>query len=102
MLIYGKGPSILTKEEQTSDALDYQNISEPRADCLDAIKTGRRPVCDIEEAHRSTNMSLQGMLSYKIRRSIRWGGERELTVSGPEANNLLRGEHRKPWVYPGA
>jgi predicted dehydrogenase len=79
---------------------DQQNILELWANFLDAIKTGKRPVSDIEEIHRSTNMSLLGMLSYKLGRSVKWDGEKEVIVGDAEANKMLRREYRKPWVYP--
>lgn len=77
---------------------DQQNIPELWADFLDAIKTNRRPVCDIEIGHRSTNMSLLGMLSLKLGRSVRWDGEQIL--DDPEANELLSRPYRAPWEYP--
>lgn len=70
------------------------------ADFLNCIKTRKRPVCDIEIGHRSTNMSLLGMLSLKIGRSIKWDGEKEIIIGDPEANKLLRRKYRKPWAYP--
>jgi predicted dehydrogenase len=79
---------------------DEQNIKELWADFLDAIRTGRRPVCDIEEIYRSTNCSLLGMLSYKLGRSIQWDGEKEEIVGDPEANKLLRRQYRGAWKYP--
>jgi predicted dehydrogenase len=79
---------------------DDQNIKELFADFLDAIKTGRRPVCDIEIAHRSTNMSLLGMLSLKLGRGIQWDGDKEVVIGDDEANKLLSREYRKPWEYP--
>ncbi len=79
---------------------DQQNIPELWADFLSAIKSGKRPVSDIEEIHRSTNMSLLGMLSYKLGRSVKWDGEKEVIIGDPEANKLLRRDYRKPWVYP--
>jgi predicted dehydrogenase len=79
---------------------DSQNIKELFADFLDAIKTKRRSVCDIEVAHRSTNMSLLGMLSLKLGRSLQWDGEKEVVVGDNEANKLLSREYRKPWEYP--
>ena len=79
---------------------DDQNIPELWADFLESIKSGRRPVCDIEIGHRSTNMSLLGMLSWKLGRSVRWDGERETILNDPDANKLLRREYRPPWVYP--
>jgi len=81
---------------------DDQNIPELWADFLSCVKTRKRPVCDIEIGHRSTNMSLLGMLSLKIGRSIKWDGESEVIVGDPEANKLLRREYRKPWIYPEA
>jgi predicted dehydrogenase len=79
---------------------DQQNIKELWADFLDAINKGRKPVCDIEEIYRSTNVSLLGMLSYKLGRSLDWDGQKEEVVGDPEANKLLRREYRGPWRYP--
>jgi len=79
---------------------DQQNIKELWADFLDAIKTGRRPISDIEAIHYSTNVSLLGMLSYKLGRSIRWDGEKEQVIGDAEANKLLSRKYRKGWEYP--
>jgi predicted dehydrogenase len=79
---------------------DQQNIPELWLDFLESIKAGRRPVCDVEIGHRSTAMSLLGMLSYRLGRSIKWDGQREQVLDDPEANRLLSREYRAPWVYP--
>ena len=79
---------------------DQQNIKELWGDFMDAIRTGRRPVSDIEAIHYSTNMSLLGMLSMKIGRSINWDAEREVCVGDDEANKLLKREYRGEWKYP--
>lgn len=79
---------------------DSQNIKELFADFLDAIKTKRRPICDIEVAHRSTNMSLLGMLSLKLGRSLAWDGDKEVVIGDDDANKHLSREYRKPWEYP--
>ena len=79
---------------------DQQNIPELWADFLEAIQTGRRPVCDIEIGQRSTNMSLLGMLSLKLGRSVRWDGRKEVIVGDEEANKLLSRPYRAPWKYP--
>jgi predicted dehydrogenase len=81
---------------------DDQNIKELWADFLGAIETGKHPISDIEEIHYSTAMSLLGMLSMKLGRSVRWDGQREECAGDPEANKLLQREYRKPWVYPEA
>ncbi|HEV3121476.1 MAG TPA: Gfo/Idh/MocA family oxidoreductase [Isosphaeraceae bacterium] len=79
---------------------DQQNIRELFANFLSAIKSGERPVCDIEVGHRSTNMSLLAMLSMKLGRSLRWDGERQVILDDDEANRLLFRKYRKPWEYP--
>jgi hypothetical protein len=45
-------------------------------------------------------MSLLGMLSAKVGRSLQWDGDREQVVGDAEANKLLRREYRAPWKYP--
>jgi hypothetical protein len=57
-------------------------------------------VCDIEIGHHSTTMSLLGMLSYKLGRSVKWDGVKEECPGDVEANKLLRREYRAPWKYP--
>jgi predicted dehydrogenase len=81
---------------------DKQNIPELWDDFLRCVKSREQPICDIGNGHRSTNMSLLGMLSLKLGRSVEWDGKNEVVVDDPEANNLLRREYRAPWVYPGS
>jgi predicted dehydrogenase len=78
---------------------DGQNIKELFADFLDAIRTGRKPLCDIEGAHRATTMSLLGNLSMKLGRSVKWDGAGE-TTGDAEADKLLSRPYRGPWQYP--
>ena len=95
----GRGQKVIHEDPQLNQP-DSQNILELWVDFLKAIKTGSRPVCDIELIHRSTCMSLLGMLSLKIGRSVEWDGDKELIVGDPEANKLLSRKYRGPWVYP--
>jgi predicted dehydrogenase len=84
------------------NAPDDQNIKELFADFLESIKTEKPPACDIELGHRSTNMSLLGMVSARVGRGIVWDGEKERVVGDAEANKLLRRDYRAPWKYPSA
>lgn len=79
---------------------DWQNIRELWADFMDSIENNRRPVCDIEKGHLATNMSLLGMLSYKLGRSVEWDGEKEMIVGDKEANKMLYRDYRGEWKYP--
>lgn len=89
-------------EEAQLHEPDNQNIRELWVDFLNAIDNGSRPICDIEAIHYSTNLSLLGVLSYKLGRSIRWDGESERCIGDDEANSMLRRDYRGPWEYPEA
>ena len=95
----GRGQKVINEKPKLNQP-DSQNIKELWDDFLKAIRTGSTPVCDIEVIHRSTNMSLLGMLSLKIGRSVEWDGEKERITGDSEANKLLSRKYRKPWVYP--
>ena len=79
---------------------DDQNIAGLWVDFLDAIKTGRRSVCDIEIGHRSTTMALLGMLALKVDRAVSWDATKQQIIDDPNANALLSREYRGPWTYP--
>lgn len=82
------------------DEKDGHNLPPLWADFLTAIETGKTPVADVEIGHRATNLSLLGMLSLKLGRSIHWDGQKEEIPGDPEANQLLQREYRAPWTYP--
>lgn len=90
---------ILHEDAQLHDP-DGQNIAELWDDFISCIKTGDRPVCDIETGHRATAMSLLGMLSMKLGRSVTWDNQRNTIVNDPQACQLLRRPYRAPWEYP--
>jgi predicted dehydrogenase len=79
---------------------DDQNIRELWADFMQSITAKRKPVCDIEIGQRSTNMSLLGMLSWKLGRSIVWDGDKQRITGDDDANKLLQRVYRGPWQYP--
>jgi predicted dehydrogenase len=78
----------------------HQNVPEMWADFLEAINQNKKPTCDIAVGHAASNLSLLGMLSYKLGRGVRWDGERERCVDDPQANALLNRTYRGPWTYP--
>lgn len=79
---------------------DGHNIALLWNDFLQAINTGKKPVAEVEQSHLSTNLSLLGMISQKIGRSIEWDGAKEQIVNDEEANAHLSREYRAPWTYP--
>jgi predicted dehydrogenase len=81
---------------------DQQNIKELFANFLESIEQKKRPVCDIEIGHRSTNLALLGMLSMKLGRSVNWDGSKDEIIGDAEASKLLRRDYRGEWKYPEA
>jgi predicted dehydrogenase len=79
---------------------DDQNIRELWANFLQSVQSRTVPVCDIEVGHRSTAMSLLGLLSLKLGRSVQWDSKEEQIVDDAAANQLLRRDYRAPWQYP--
>ena len=79
---------------------DQQNIRELWANFIQSVGENKRPVCDIEIIQRSTNMSLLGMLSHKLGRSVEWDGDKQLIKNDPEGNRLLQRAYRGEWKYP--
>ena len=90
----------IVHEDPKLDDPDKQNIAALWSNFLSAIKTKTLPICDIEIGQRSTNMSLLGMLSWRLGRSVEWDGVKGLVKNDPEANKLLSRAYRGEWKYP--
>ncbi|MEQ1827055.1 MAG: Gfo/Idh/MocA family oxidoreductase [Pirellula sp.] len=89
-------------QDAQHDEPDGHSIKLLWTDFIEAIESGRKPTCDIEIGHQATNLSLLGMMSLKLGRSIVWDGVKERVVGDEEANKLLRRDYRGPWKYPVA
>lgn len=90
------------QDPQFDNLADGHNVPPLWRDFVRCIETGDRPVADAEIGHRATNLSLLGMLSYKLGRSVRWDGDKERILNDDQANALLQREYRGPWTYPVA
>lgn len=79
---------------------DGHNIALLWQDFVDAIDKKRKPVADVETAHRSSCLPLLGMLSWKAGRSIQWDADKETIIGDAEASKLLSRPYRGEWKYP--
>ncbi len=91
--------SIVHQDSQLQEP-DGHNLKLLWADFLHTIETGARPAADIEIGHQATTLSLLGMLSLKLGRSVQWDADRERVIDDDEANALLVRKYRAPWIYP--
>jgi predicted dehydrogenase len=66
-------------------------------DFLDAVKSRRPPVSDVESAHRVSTVCHLANLSLRLGRRLRWDAAKEDVVGDPEASRLLVRPYRAPW-----
>ncbi len=66
-------------------------------DFLDAIKTRKKPICDVEIGISTVNVCLIGNIAYELERPLKWDPKRVRFVGDVEANRLCSRTMRSPW-----
>lgn len=64
---------------------------------LDAIRSRKKPICDVEIGHRSATVCELGQIGYDLRRPLNWDPVKERFVGDDDANKLLSRPMRDPW-----
>ncbi|NOX55522.1 MAG: Gfo/Idh/MocA family oxidoreductase [Planctomycetes bacterium] len=64
---------------------------------LEAIRTRRRPACDVAIGCRSTIVSHLGCIAYWTGRTLKWDPAAETFPDDDEANRMRRRAMRQPW-----
>jgi hypothetical protein len=64
---------------------------------LECVRTRRRPICDIETAHRSASAVVLGGLALRLKRTLKWDPAKEEFIGDDEANRLRTLTFRAPW-----
>ncbi len=64
---------------------------------IDAIRSRKKPICDVEIGHRSATVCELGQIGYDLRRPLNWDPVKERFVNDDEANKLLSRPMRDPW-----
>jgi predicted dehydrogenase len=66
-------------------------------DWIDACKGGEAASSNFDYGSRLTEITLLGVLSLRLRRTIEWDAANLKVVGVPEADPLIRGTYRKGW-----
>lgn len=82
-------------EDRTGD--EYDQFRRHAANFLDAVRTRREPISDLESGHRVATACHLANLSLRLGRKLRWNSERELIVGDSEAESMLERPYRAPW-----
>ena len=87
----GSDPLVLTSIEGGH----YQNF-------VDAVRANDRSILtsEIEEGHLSSTLPLIANVAYRVGRELTFDGKTEQFVGDDEANGLLKGAYRAPFVVP--
>ncbi|ACT96160.1 Gfo/Idh/MocA family protein [Dyadobacter fermentans] len=66
-------------------------------DFLNAIRTRKPPICDVETGHRTATVCNIGNIAYNLGRSLRWDPVKETFTGDKNADKLLGRPMRKEW-----
>ena len=66
-------------------------------DFLNAIRTRKAPICDVEVGHRTASICNLGNIAYQLQRSLKWDPAKEEFSKDKEAGKLLGRDMRKEW-----
>ncbi|MBI4578524.1 MAG: Gfo/Idh/MocA family oxidoreductase [Planctomycetes bacterium] len=92
-------PEIVSEPLGADEVHLYESPGHHR-DWIDCIRSGKRPVCDVEVGARSATVCHLGNLAYWYRRTLRWDPHKWEFVNDPEANTRRDRPRRDPWQLP--
>jgi hypothetical protein len=70
-------------------------------DWLECVRSGAKPVADVEIGHRTNTVCMLANLGYQLNRELRWDPVAEVFVGDDEANGLISQADRSPWAGIG-
>jgi len=66
-------------------------------DFTDAIKSRKKPICDIETGHRSATVCNLGNIALETKRPLKWNPQKETFQNDKEANEMLGRKLKSEW-----
>jgi len=69
-----------------------------RENWLDCIRTGRRPVMDVEIGYRTVTYCILGNIAWMLGRRVVFDMAAERFVNDPEADRFIHADYRAPWT----
>lgn len=86
--------------EQTHGDLQIREDSTANLvnDFIECIKTGKEPLCNLENGHRSTSFAHLANISLAMNMRLEWNADEERITNSEKANELLHYQYREPWT----
>jgi predicted dehydrogenase len=69
-------------------------------DFVDAVKTRKPPVAEVEIGHKSVTACHLGNIAVRLKRYVAWDAARERIPGDAEAQALVGRTYRSPWALP--
>lgn len=66
-------------------------------DWLNCIKSGQKPICDVEIGHRTSSVCNVANIAYQLGRTLEWDPAKEKFKKDAEADALLKPMFREGW-----
>lgn len=92
-------PQILLERLGEDDVHLYDSPSH-YADFLNCIKSGEKPICDVEIGHRSATCCHLGNIAARTGERIEWDPVKEEVTNNKEAQSMVDKAYREPWKLP--
>ncbi len=90
-------PKILETPLEKNDWRLEEIGSNHQRNWVDCIKSGKKPVADVEIGHRTNTICVLGNIGYSLNRPLKWDPKKERFDGDKEANALIHQKDRKPW-----
>lgn len=90
-------PDSILNEPLANDAVRVKPSSNHHADWLDAIRSGKDPICTAETGHRSATICHLANIGYALGRPLRWDPKKESFIDDRQASARLAREARGEW-----
>ncbi|MCF2492156.1 Gfo/Idh/MocA family protein [Dyadobacter chenhuakuii] len=90
-------PETLKEKTFTSENSKVYVSDNHYKDFLNAIRTRKPPICDVEVGHRTASVCNIGNIAYRLQRSLTWNPKKEEFKKDKEANQLLGRDMKAEW-----
>lgn len=88
--------NIVTATIQPGEVRLYES-NDHYNDWLNCIKSGQKPICDVEVGHRTSSVCNVANIAYQLARPLEWDPEKEKFKKDAEADALLKPMFREGW-----
>ena len=83
---------------QPSDKRLYKSDNHYQ-DWIDAIKTRKKPISDVETGHRTSSLCNIANIAYELQRPLKWDPKKEHFIGDDAANMMLSRAYRGKWNF---